>query len=122
MLSNFIHACITIDQLSIQEVIDAYLSSCRRSKSSSSLEDDGKDSDAEDEDDPQTNQEFAEFKKWLDGATPSEVSTSQPVPTTCAKCGCEKCEWTSMKFIYQKIFQQNVFGFFKYPPWNCTNL
>jgi len=78
--------------LSIQEAIDAYLSSCRRSRSSSSAEDD-KDSDDEEDDDPQTNQEFADFKKWLDEATPcSEASSSPPVPTTCAKCGCEKCE------------------------------
>jgi hypothetical protein len=81
-----------LGQLSIQEAIDAYLSSCRRSRSSSSAEDD-KDSDDEEDDDPQTNQEFADFKKWLDEATPcSEASSSPPVPTTCAKCGCEKCE------------------------------
>ena len=119
-LSNFIQFYITLGQLSIQEAIDAYLSSCRRSRSSSSAEDD-KDSDDEEDDDPQTNQEFADFKKWLDEATPcSEASSSPPVPTTCAKCGCEKCEWTSIKFMFQKIFQQNEFGLSNYQPWNRT--
>ena len=89
---NCIQFCITIDQVSIQEVIDAYLSSCRRSKSTSAAEDDGKDSDGEDGDDPQTDREFAEFRKWLDSTTPSEASPLEPVPTTCAKCGCKTCE------------------------------
>ena len=65
--------------------IDEYMASCKRSPSSVGDDDVEKD-DEDDEDGVQSKNEFDEFKKWLDGKTPS-----QAVPTKCNKCGSAPC-------------------------------
>ena len=60
-----------------QETIDAYLASCRRD-------------DNEEEDDPETSQEFSDFKKWLDETTPSS-SDNKPSEALVEKNPCKKC-------------------------------
>ena len=67
------------------------MSTCKRSKASSShdLEGDGDDYDDEGE---QTRKEFDDFKNWLDenNPSPSEVPPSSLV--LCKKCGQNECQ------------------------------
>ena len=73
---------------SVQETIDSYLASCKRSKSSSSVDEDGDDENC-DEEDEQSQKDFNEFKAWLDGATPA---SSQQAPSTVPRVATGICK------------------------------
>jgi len=115
----------------LQEVIDAYLAKCRRSKSSASsasLGDSGGGSDGENSEDadadadPESQQEFVDFKKWLDEKMPGGSEDAPPKsiekPKACLKCGATSCDCISvctMSFIfvihphlYQELTNSNV--------------
>eukprot|EP00435_Cladocopium_sp_Y103_P065453 s459_g27.t1 len=58
----------------VQETIDAYLASCKRSKSSSSVDDDADDESGDDE---QSQKDFNEFKAWLDSADRDRIKAAR---------------------------------------------
>lgn len=99
---HFLHqACSTITlalPLFHQEVIEAYLASCRRAPKSSPTGDDDDDADDPcDGEDAAAQKEFEDFKKWLDDATPSSSDgPSEPVVLSkpiCKRCGSNNCDW-----------------------------
>ena len=98
---HFLHqACSTITlalPLFHQEVIDAYLASCRRAPKPSPTGDDDDDADDPCDEDAASQKEFEDFKKWLEEATPSSsvgpsesVVVSKPI---CKRCGSNNCDW-----------------------------
>lgn len=94
-------------------MIEAYLASCRRSKSKSSKDDSENDGDENgddenDHEDDDSRQEFQDFKEWLDSQTPTaepsqsqssgtkdapvETKNDQPNPSACLKWGVADCQ------------------------------
>ena len=82
------------DQEPLQEHIDKYLASCKRSSSTSS---DALDADEDEElgDDEQSKAEFAAFQEWL---AKNEMDR-QPIPKPSDPPRCEECGWAPCRCI-----------------------
>ena len=108
----------------MQDVIVSYLESCKRKPvaSNEDLDENGLTPDTDvDEDDPQSQQEFDEFKKWLDESAPSSEPPPKPTLATvatpsapsvgdqkCAKCGLVgDCPWISV--VHSTAFELEGF-------------
>ena len=116
--------------LSVQEVIEAYLASCRRSKSKSSKDDSENDGDENvddenDHEDDDSRQEFQDFKEWLDSQTPTaepsqsqssgtkdapvETKNDQPNPSACLKCGVADCQCALPEILWNQSYCLIIF-------------
>ena len=66
------------------------MATCKRSRSSSSVDEDADDENCDDEDE-QSQKDFREFKAWLDSSIPASSqqapSTTPVVKGTCKVCG-----------------------------------